>query len=129
MTGVIISKHKNDIYILFYIGVMLFFGNIFIQELYSAISIAVYSIIVFLLIIQVNFNENKIFKKLREASTIFYFMHMILMSTYTIIILKEPRHLGMDLFIFSLMGCIIISIILIQLKEYSKFKWLKYIIN
>jgi surface polysaccharide O-acyltransferase-like enzyme len=129
MTGVIISKYKNDIYILLSIGLMLFLGNIFIQELYSSISIAVYSTIVFLLTIQVKFNENKIFKKLREASIIFYFMHMILKSVYTIIILKEPNHLGIDVFIFSLVGCVIISIILIKLKEYSKFKWLKNIIN
>jgi surface polysaccharide O-acyltransferase-like enzyme len=117
MTGIIISRYKNNIYILLSIGVMLFFGNIFMQELYSSISVAVYSIIIFLLIIHVNFNENKIFRKLREASTVFYFTHMILWSIYTIIILKKPDHHGIDSFIFSLIGCIIISLVFIKLKE------------
>jgi hypothetical protein len=124
VTGIIISKYKYDISIMLSIGFMLFFCNIFVQELYSSISIAVYSIIIFLLIVPIHIKETIIFKKFREASTIFYFMHMIFLSIYTIIILKSPNHYGFDSFIISLMCCIIISIVLIKLKEYKNFSWL-----
>jgi surface polysaccharide O-acyltransferase-like enzyme len=129
VTGIIISRHKYDMPIVLAIGFMLFFCNIFVQELYSSIGIAVYSIIIFLLIVSNNIRDNIIFKKLREASTIFYFMHMIFWSIYTIIILRTPNHYGFDSFIITLMCCIIISIVLIKLKEYKIFKWLRYIIN
>jgi hypothetical protein len=129
VTGIIISRYKYDISIILSIGFMLFFCNIFVQELYSLISIAVYSIIIFLLIVPIQIKSNIIFKKFREASTIFYFMHMIFWSIYTIIILKNPNHYGFDSFIITLTCCIIISVVLIKLKEYKNFKWLKCIIN
>jgi surface polysaccharide O-acyltransferase-like enzyme len=129
VTGIIISKYKYDISILISIGIMLFVGNVFIQELYSSIGIAVYSIIIFLLIVSAQIGDNAIFEKLRKASTIFYFTHMIFWSIYTIIILKTPNCYGFDSFIVSLICCIIASIVLIELKKHKKFNWLKHIIN
>jgi surface polysaccharide O-acyltransferase-like enzyme len=126
LTGIIISKYKHDISILLSIGFMMFFGNVFIQELYSPISVAVCAIIIFLLFVSIQFDDNAIYKKLREASSILYFMHMIFWSIYTIII-KEPFHSGFDSFIVTLISCILISIILIKLKNRKTFKWIKYI--
>jgi surface polysaccharide O-acyltransferase-like enzyme len=129
ITGIIISKYKFDISIMLSIGFMLFFGNIFVHELYSSISIAVLSILIFLLIVTINIKDNIIFKKLRATSTIFYFMHLIFLSIYTIIFLKDANHYGFDSFLISLICCIIISIVFIKLKKNKKFKWLQYVIN
>lgn len=129
MTGMIISKYKNNISIFLSIGLMLFVGNIFVNELYYSVSIAVYSIIIFYLTISIDIKNKKLYKKLRDASTVFYFTHMVFWSFYTILILKNPNHPGIDSFFVSLMCCVIASFILIKLKEHKRFKWLKNIIN
>ncbi|WP_313579687.1 acyltransferase family protein [Chishuiella sp.] len=129
MTGAIISKYKKKYFTFIYIGLILLIANLLINELFSYTYIAIFSIIIFLITLTINFKESLIFKKLREASTIFYFTHMIFYSIYTIIILKKPDHYGFDSFIISFICCILISIVLIKMKKHKNFKWLKVIIN
>jgi hypothetical protein len=128
LTGAVISKYKCDISILISIGFMMFFGNVFIQELYFPISVTACAIIIFLLIVSINIHDNIIYKKLREASAIFYFMHMMFWTIYTIII-KKPFHYGYDSFFVTIISCILISIIFIKINNLEKLKWIKNIIN
>jgi hypothetical protein len=117
LTGAVISKYRCDISILISIGIMMFFGNVFIQELYFQISVTVCAIIIFLLILSVDIHDNAIYKRLREASTIFYFMHMMFWTIYTIII-KDPFHYGYDSFFVTIISCIFISIAFIKIKDW-----------
>lgn len=127
LTGIIISKFNCDISILASISFMIFFDNIFIQELYFPISIAVFAIIIFFFAVSIRVDNNMMYKKLREASTVFYFMHIMFWTIYKIII-QDAFHSGIDSFIITLICCIFMSTLLIKLKEKSAFKWIDYIL-
>jgi hypothetical protein len=128
--GIFIVKNKIKINLVICICTM-FFGilcNLFAPSLLSSLSIAIYSIILFLLVLKIQLKNNIIYERFREASTIFYFLHMICWSVYTIVFLNKPNHYGMDSFVIVFIGCFILSIFIIFLKKYKKFSWIKKII-
>jgi surface polysaccharide O-acyltransferase-like enzyme len=129
-TGMVIVRNKQNISPIIYIIVMIIgiFCKLFAPKLISLLSIGIYSVMLFLIIISKDIKGHKIFYRFREASTIFYFFHLICWSVYTIVIIDLPNHCGFDSFIITILGCIIISSVLIYLKRYKMFKWIRAII-
>jgi surface polysaccharide O-acyltransferase-like enzyme len=129
-TGMIITRNKQYVPPIIYIIFMIIgiFCKLFSPELISSLSVGIYSVMVFLIIISRDIKGHKIFYKFREASTIFYFFHLICWSIYTIVIIDLPNHYGFDSFIITMLGCIIIALVLIYLKHYKMFKWIRAIV-
>ena len=124
--GIFITRNKIKINLVTCIFIILL--GILCNFFSPSISVAIYSITLFLIVLRIQFKNNVIYGKLREASTVFYFLHMICWSFYTIIILNTPNHYGIDSFIITFIGCSILSVILIFLKRYQKFSWIKEIL-
>jgi hypothetical protein len=129
-TGIIIVKNKIKINTPMCLFIMCFgiLCNLFTPPFWSSFGTPVYSVMFFMVIIKIQLKNNSVYGKLREASTIFYFFHLICWSIYTIVFLKEPNHLGIDSFIITLTGCLILSIVLILLKKHKNFTWIKKIL-
>jgi hypothetical protein len=128
--GIFIVKNKVNINLAICLCIMLsgILCNIFAPPLLSSMSVAIYSIKLFIIVLKIQLRNNIMYKKLRESSTIFYFLHLICWSVYTIIFLNKPNHDGMDSFVIVVIGCSVLSIILISLKRYKTFSWIKKIL-
>jgi hypothetical protein len=128
-SGIIIAKTKINVVTLGALAIMLvgIICYLFAPSLLSSLSIAIYSVAFFFVVLKIQLKNNFIYKKMRETSTTFYFLHLICWSIYTIIFIKNPDHYGMDSFVITILGCLFMSIILIYLKRYKLFSWIKVI--
>lgn len=91
-----------------------FFGGIIIFNLFLYF-------FTFELVITMNLRDNNIYSYLRKASTVMYFTHMIFFFIWTLCVGTE-RCYGYRGFLFTLIGTIILSVIVILVNERLKFR-------
>lgn len=78
----------------------------------------------FSVIQNIRINSDKVSYYLRKSSTVMYFSHMIIFFLYTVIF-KSMRYYGLDAFIFTLIGTLILSVFVNY--QYKKTSFLKSI--
>lgn len=84
--------------------------------------------LLFMVLLEMEIPEHKLWKDCRRASTVIYLSHLIFFSIYTFIIIRNPNKLGFDSFIVTLTFSILNACLLIMAQKRGHFKLLKHII-
>ena len=84
--------------------------------------------LLFMVLLEIEIPEHKLWKNCRKASTVIYLSHLIFFSIYTFIIIRNPNKLGFDSFIITLAFSILNACWLITAQKRGHFKLLKHII-
>ena len=81
--------------------------------------------LLFMLVMDIRLPDHKIWKELRNISTLVYCSHLIVYSAYTFGVIQIPNKQGMEPFIVTVIFSCILAIVLLKLK--NKVKWVQRI--
>lgn len=71
----------------------------------------------FMIVLDIRLPNKKLWKKLREMSTLIYSSHLVIYSVYTIVILSEPNKFGLGSFFVTFLFSCLFALIMLNLKN------------
>lgn len=118
-----IMLSKSKIALLFVIGVL---GQIIFSKQYLLDSIAMLFEVIaaFQFFLQLRLGSKPMYRKCREISVVLYYMHFYFIFFYELVF-GDFSQSGIKLFVTCLLCCLVFSGLVIRLKQYRSFRWMR----
>lgn len=101
-------------------GQLMFFDGYILYDLAILIEV----IVVFQIFLQLRLHDHFIYRKLRELSVVMFYTHFYFIFLYELIF-RKPLPTGLKGYGVCLLCCLILTSVVIYLKKYRQFRWLK----
>lgn len=112
-------KNKQLLYTLSFLCITAI--NVFVGSTIASIILTVISsLLLFNIVVNLEILTTEFTTKIRIASTVFYFTHMITFSVYSFLTANTFQFYGVEAFVFVLAVSILISLIVVKVKPKSK---------